>query len=305
MRVTLLGTGTPAPNPRRAPSAVLVDVGSATLLFDAGSGTVRQLAACGAPIGAIDPLFVTHHHFDHIGDLFDVMILTALCGRTAPLRVFGPVGTDGIVRGLLDHVFDRDIRSREAEHRAMVARGLDPGAPPDAIRAVDVTEVDDGEVASGAEWTVRCARVQHGLIEDDPALAWTCLGYRVETPDGVIAISGDTVPCAGIAALAAGADLLIQCCHFPQARVDDPVVRLMTEHTLPSAAQAAAIAQRGAVRHLALTHLSMSFATDDDLTRLEADIAATFDGAVTVGRDLDVFTVSRADGVHLVRAGAG
>ena len=38
MRLTLLGTGTPTPNPERQGSANLLEVGGQYLLFDAGRG---------------------------------------------------------------------------------------------------------------------------------------------------------------------------------------------------------------------------------------------------------------------------
>ena len=60
MDVTLLGTGSPLPNPDRAGPATLVKAGDATLLFDCGRGVIMRLAAAGVfPVGldrgALDP----------------------------------------------------------------------------------------------------------------------------------------------------------------------------------------------------------------------------------------------------------
>ena len=44
MKVILLGTGGPRPDPRRAASTTLVRVGDDYILFDAGRGVVVQMA---------------------------------------------------------------------------------------------------------------------------------------------------------------------------------------------------------------------------------------------------------------------
>ncbi len=111
--VTLLGTGTPAPNAVRCQSATVVEIGEDLLLFDAGRGTVHQMARARVEIGRVNPVFITHHHVDHISDLFDVVITTALEGRTRSLRIFGPAGTRQIVGALIDEVYARDLRTRD------------------------------------------------------------------------------------------------------------------------------------------------------------------------------------------------
>ena len=62
-------------------------------------------------------LIYSHHHYDHIGDLADVVLTGWLQGRRRPLRVVGPPGTESIVTALVDRVFDRDIAFRsQGEH---------------------------------------------------------------------------------------------------------------------------------------------------------------------------------------------
>jgi ribonuclease BN (tRNA processing enzyme) len=75
MKLTLLGTGGPRPDPRRHGAAAVLQIGDEYLLFDAGRGVVLQLVAAGVPLERVSPIFLTHHHYDHIGDLAD-MILT-------------------------------------------------------------------------------------------------------------------------------------------------------------------------------------------------------------------------------------
>src|SRR5687767_15835177 len=63
--VITLGTGTPVPNPERSGPATAGVVGRRVLLFDAGSGVMRRLAAAGLPIDGVTAAFITHLHSDH------------------------------------------------------------------------------------------------------------------------------------------------------------------------------------------------------------------------------------------------
>ena len=62
-KVTLLGTGTPIPNPDRFGPSTLVEAGNQKLLFDAGRGAtirLRQILVQRGPIMTkIDTLFIT------------------------------------------------------------------------------------------------------------------------------------------------------------------------------------------------------------------------------------------------------
>ncbi|MCA9291019.1 MAG: MBL fold metallo-hydrolase, partial [Phycisphaerales bacterium] len=107
----------------------------------------------------------------------------------------------------------------------------------------------------------------------------------------VVVISGDTVPCPGLVDLARDADLLVQCCHFPESAVADPAVGAMTERTLPSAGQIGPLAAAAGVKHVVLTHLSMRVRGPGMLDALRADVARSYDGRITVGEDLAVFDV--------------
>lgn len=72
--IVLLGTGAPRPDVLRGATALLIQAGEDNILIDAGRGVVRQLAAIGADLARIDPVLITHHHYDHIGELHDVIL---------------------------------------------------------------------------------------------------------------------------------------------------------------------------------------------------------------------------------------
>lgn len=71
-RVTLLGTGSPPPTMRRFGPAVLVQAGGQNLLIDSGRGVTQRLFQLGIKLGAIDAVFITHLHSDHIVGIPDL-----------------------------------------------------------------------------------------------------------------------------------------------------------------------------------------------------------------------------------------
>ena len=69
VRVRLLGTGGPRPDPERAGPATLVQVGDENLLFDTGRGVVVQMVRAGIDLASLKHVFLTHHHFDHVSEI--------------------------------------------------------------------------------------------------------------------------------------------------------------------------------------------------------------------------------------------
>ena len=281
MKVTLLGTGPPT-NPERFQSSALVEVGSDLLLFDAGGGAVHQLLQAGVDLSLVGPVFITHHHFDHINDLFAVIISSAMRGRERTLSIYGPAGTQQIVDALLNQVYARDIRFRLEEDRNVRGHGHSWGQRPESIRDVAVHEVGAGVTATGDGWRVIADYVRHGDFPNAPDFDWRCLGYRIEAQNEVITISGDTVPCPGIIGLAHEADLLVQCCTYSENDLSDPVRRYLTESVLPSTSQAAQIAAEAGGRRMVRTHLGASISQAGAL----AAVRQHYQGEVLLGSDL-------------------
>jgi ribonuclease Z len=73
-KVTLLGTGSPFPDPNRFAAATLVEAGQEKLLFDVGRGATIRLNQIGVPMGAINAVFITHFHSDHTSGLPDLWL---------------------------------------------------------------------------------------------------------------------------------------------------------------------------------------------------------------------------------------
>jgi ribonuclease Z len=170
MQLTLLGTGGPRPDPQRHAAATVLQMGDQSLLFDTGRGVVLQSVRAGIALGTVNPIFLSHHHYDHIGDLADVILTSWLLGRERPLQIFGPPGTSTIVNALLQHIYDKDIAFQTHEQQR-------PWPP------VESTDVRSGLVYDDGTWRVFAEVVVHGHGIDFPSAftqRWICLGYRVE-----------------------------------------------------------------------------------------------------------------------------
>jgi ribonuclease BN (tRNA processing enzyme) len=279
MRITLLGTGTPILEPTRKASAYLIEIGDERLLFDAGRGVTTQLAKVGVPPQQVNPVFVTHHHFDHIGNLGEFLLTSWHNGREAPLTIYGPRGTPEIIAALLEQVYMRDI--------AFALFNMDDAV--DIRDLVQVKEVSPGLVCNNSRWKVFTEYVDHGnglgLSRED----WPCVGYRIEAEGKVITISGDTVACEGLDRLAQGADVLIQCCYLAEAEINNPAFERLARHVIASSGQVGKIAARNGVKRLVLTHIRPK--SKVLMRSLVEDVRKDYSSELYLGEDLMVIEV--------------
>ena len=275
--VLLLGTGGPWVSAERFGPSTLIRHGNERLLFDTGRGVGIRLVEAGEEPAQVNPVFITHHHLDHISDLADVMITTWLRGRTADLLIYGPPGTEEIVDTLVNKVYAKDIEWRSVGEPAF--GGWKP------VQAKDIVP---GDAVETANWRVSCAYAVHGHglnFSKEFKNNWKCLSYRFEAKGKVICVSGDTVDCAGLRSMAEGADILVQCCFASSAETrGNSHLNDVATFTLADAAQAATIAKECGVGHLVLTHLRPK--SEADLAALEAEVRETYSGPLTVGRDM-------------------
>ncbi|MBV8857633.1 MAG: MBL fold metallo-hydrolase [Acidobacteria bacterium] len=97
MRLTVLGSGTSVPHPRRSASAHWVEAEGGTLLLDFSAPAVHRIAEEGLDWADLDAVWVSHFHLDHVGGLAPFLFGTKHApqtrGRRRPFNVYGPRGT--------------------------------------------------------------------------------------------------------------------------------------------------------------------------------------------------------------------
>ncbi len=272
--VVMLGTGMPRPDPECFGPATAVVYAGRVFLFDAGAGVMRRMAAAGLSIRGPEAVFITHLHSDHTLGYPDLILTTWVMGRRTPLQAYGPVGLKKMTKHILA-AWDEDIHVRIEGLEQQTTTGY----------KVAVHEFDAGVVYEKDGVRITAIPVLHGCWKQ-------AFGFRIDTPDRSIVISGDTVPTNTILEASRGVDVLV---HevYPQSQVA-PELRIGGK-TWPSYMrdfhtsdfELGAIAAQAQPKLLVLHHIVRHEVDDDAL--LESIRDAGFAGDVVVARDLDKF----------------
>ena len=310
LTVTFLGTGGSAPSARRSTASVLISRGGERLMFDCGEGTQRQLQRS-LGLVAVDEIFLTHFHADHLLGLPGLLKTYDLGGREAPLTVYGPVGLEKLFLSL-EAVFGRTrfpIRLEEVEPEEQLAGDgyeIRAFAVSHRVPALGYALVEDdrpgrfdAEKAQGLG--VRpgpdFGRLQSGETvqgSTGPVQPADVLG---ESRRGrTVVITGDTRPAPGTAGAADGADLLIHDASFADAELERAAE---TGHS--TARQAAALAAAAKARLLALVHISSRYHVGEILDEAREEFSE-----VVAPRDFDEIELPLPErgGPRLVENGA-
>jgi ribonuclease BN (tRNA processing enzyme) len=277
-RVVLLGTGTPGLDPDRSGPATAVVVNDTAYLVDFGPGVVRRASAASLDAGmrkgikALDPTklrvaFVTHLHSDHTVGYPDLIFSPWTVGRRVPLEVYGPKGLKAMTEHLLE-AYRVDIETRtnpDGNQREF----------PDGHR-VNAHEIGAGVVYKDANVTVTAFPTRHAMES---------YGYRFDTADRSIVISGDTNPAKETIEACRGCDVLVHEALTPAWLATRPETfqRFAAKYhtTTP---QLADLAREARPKLLVVYHYSSL--TPEEMLR---DLLARYPGQVVVGRDLDVY----------------
>ena len=283
-QVVLLGTGNPPADPDRSGPATAVVVNGTPYLVDFGAGVVRRAksALVDKGIAGLDPVklrvvFVTHLHSDHTVGYPDLILTPWVLGRRVPLEVYGPSG----IKGMTDHVLEAyraDFETRTKD-RALYTVGAFPEG-----HAVNAHEIRAGVVYKDANVTVTAFATKHAMES---------YGYRFDTPDRSIVISGDTNPTQATIDACNGCDVLIHevLTHEWLAKRPDFHAYAAEHHTTTT--QLTELATKARPRLLILYHASLSLRPAVDAERSTPasllNEMSKYSGRVVVGRDLDVY----------------
>ena len=262
LRIVFLGTAAGTPSRDRNVAAVAVVLDGTVLLFDCGEGTQHQLLRAPVRSGAIEAIFLTHLHGDHVYGVPGLLASMSMNARTRPLDVIGPPGTREYLEATL----------RTTNHNPIFEVRV--SEPP--FRRPGMTVV-----AAPVEHSVPC--FGYCVIEDDrpgpfeperaralgipPGPEWGALQRAGDPrvtgparPGRRVAYVTDTRPCPAAIELARGADVLIH-----EATYGDDMRVEAHDRFHATAADAAGVAASAGVSQLILTHFSTRYRDVDAL----------------------------------------
>jgi ribonuclease BN (tRNA processing enzyme) len=290
-RLMLLGTqGGPRVTGERAEPANLLIVRNRPYLVDAGNGVVRQLALVHYQPADIHEIFITHNHDDHNADWGTLMGLAWTGGNTTPITVYGPPGTESMLKGYLQY-FAPNAAAHWPESSHV--------QPANTMRAKDIT----GAGLVYQDENIRVTAVEnchYHFAKGTPGYNWQkSYAFRFQTPDQVVVFSGDTGPCDHVlGTFAKGADILVHevidldgleqnlRTRVSAERLGPLMNHMRTEHS--TAEQVGQTASDAGVKQVVLSHLVQGQGATNDAAYI-ARVKKYYSGPVVVGRDLMEF----------------
>ena len=278
MKLTLLGTGSPAPNVQRRGPGQIIEAGDDLILVDCGAGTLHRLVEAGYATRALNAIAFTHLHSDHVTGILDVLWAGWIQRRWT----------------------DSAGRLRAARHAALHrpphgGDGLRHPRPPRAGAQAREPGADGRGGGGGLERRGR--RLAYvGL----PGRAHACRpGIRLPHRPGrrFDRHLGDTKECENLVRHSQDASILVHEVFWSKGlqqiadAATEPEERarfelLRTYHT--GSIELGRVARDANTKHLVLSHLLRA---QGDPTSFAEDIEPSFGGKMTVGEDLMTFEV--------------
>jgi ribonuclease BN (tRNA processing enzyme) len=277
----VLGVGSPNVYAGRSGTSIGIVAGGTLYVFDAGPGVERRTMEAQPKLKSLNvrtfgPVFISHLHMDHTLGLAALLYYHNInewgyleLGGGRDLAIYGPGPANGAegIGGLLDHL-------RSAYWSGVTAPGIRAeeltgrGGP--QAHAIDIMP---GVVYRDSSITVTAFPVAHKTP--------IAFGFRVQTADRVIVISGDTSPMDTVVDACNGCDLLFHelfgLDYGPGGPTGDA-----QGHT--SAAQLGNLAQRARAKRLVIYH-DVRAPHEEALALIRKE----FRGDVSFARDLDIF----------------
>ncbi|MFH1078360.1 MAG: MBL fold metallo-hydrolase [Patescibacteria group bacterium] len=271
MKVLALGTGVCSnghlPGARMQPPGFLIDVDGTLILLDCSEGIRYRIADAGYDYGAIGHVCVTHGHPDHAALPQFIQAKACRCIFGSGCRVANPC-TFYLPRPLVER-FRAVWDWYQPENDGGYWKEFTPTFVPLDDRATIELE-KDVRLTSYA--------VPHGFGRH-PAMC-----FRLETPEGIVAYSGDSGSCDALVEAAHDADLFICESENRIGYVD------VTKYGHLNPREAGEIAKRSRCRRLRITHTT---GEDEPEAILHEIREAGFHGDAAVARDGDVYVIGR------------
>jgi ribonuclease BN (tRNA processing enzyme) len=254
-------------------------------LVDFGPGVVRRAKAAmfDKGITALEPTnltiaFATHLHSDHTVGYPDLILTPWVMGRKVPLEVYGPKG----IKAMTDHILE--AWQADIEERVSTETWQSPNYR-DTYK-VNVHEVSPGVVYKDANVTVTAFPTKHAFPET--------YGYRFDTADRSVVISGDTTYSQTTIDACHGCDVLVHEATTLEFLAKRPDFQPYSAKYHTNTTQLAELASKAKPRLLIIYHASIVLRPGlrpqaSSPEQLLKEVLSGYSGEVVVARDLDVY----------------
>jgi ribonuclease BN (tRNA processing enzyme) len=213
--------------------------------------------------------FTTHLHSDHTAGLADLILTPAVLDRHAPLALYGPKG----IRAMAGHIlkaYEQDIHIR--------TKGLENGDPKAYL--VNAHEIKPGVIYKDVNVTVRAFQVRHGQWKES-------YGFRFETQDKTIVVSGDCGPDPAVVEACDGCDILLHEVYSGAGFKKRPAMwQKYHSNFHTSTFELGEIANKAKPKLLVLYHQLVWSSSEQEMLR---ELHSVYKGDVKFGNDLDVY----------------
>ncbi len=274
-KIVLLGTGNPNPDPIRFGPSLAVIVKDSSYIIDFGAGITRRtyeafsklgIKALGTP--RLTKGFLTHLHSDHTLGYPDLILTPWIMGRSKPLEIYGPHGTQEMTEYILK-AYNLDIKER--------IEGLEPAN--DSGYKTRVKEIKPGIIYEDEYVSVEAFSVNHGAL--------ISFGYKFFILNKTIIISGDTAPFDDCIDYYKGCDILIHEVYSSKMFENiPPEWKKYHSRVHTSSYELAEIASKVKPDLLILYHQIFWGAGEEGLL---SEVMKNYEGKVVSGKDLKIY----------------
>ena len=200
-----------------------------TILFETPPQVLMSVQRAGVNPNDIETILISHHHGDHFYGLPMLMLWWKWMGRTKPVHVVGPAGTERITRDIARETFPWLFDLPYELHWIEAS----PGEPID-LPGISISPIQ--------------------VVHDDTLNI--CLGFACDIAGRRLGYTGDTVYCAGVEELARWSEVLVCEC----ASVDGNPVHMDLKNDIPLVR-----ALLPPASHMILTHMDAEVAATQSM----------------------------------------
>jgi len=296
IKVTFLGTADAIPSAMRNSTSILLNYNKENILIDCGEGTQRQFRKARLNPCKVTRILISHWHGDHVLGIPGLLQTLALSGYKKTLFIYGPKGTKGFMKSLLNTFVFRgqypikveEVNGKffEAEDFYLEAKNMTHGVPCNAYTFIKKgqTRIDKKKLKkSKLPFGSLLQKLKQGRNIVYRGKKYLSKNLTFREGDKKISFVFDTSMNKNIIPFVRNSDLLICESSF-----GSELEERAKEHKHLTAKQAAEISKKSKSKKLILTHISQRY--DKNLKKILNDARKIFKNSFLV-KDLDVIEI--------------